>query len=35
MAEETIARAEQMKKYQQELWEILAKDHEEHQEQMT
>ena len=35
MAEETTARIEQMEKNQQELREILARDCEEHREQMT
>ena len=35
MAEEIIARIEQMEKSQQELWEILARDREERREQMA
>ena len=35
MAEKTITRMEQMEKSQQELREILARDCEEHREQMT
>ena len=35
MAKETAARIEQMEKSQQELWEILVKDREEHCEHMA
>ena len=35
MVEETVARIEQMEKSQQELWEILARDREDHREQMA
>ena len=35
MAKETIARAEQIEKNQQELREILTRDYEEHREQMA